>query len=276
MSKIKLVIITLTIVFMAIALKGYMLYQAINPHPISFWQASNAKNKQSIDHQLWGELLTTYLSENNAGGIRTFDYAKVTQSDKAKLHSYLATLQQIDPRHYQKSEQLAYWINLYNALTIDVVLKHYPINSIKDIGDGFTGPWNYELATIAGKSITLNQIEHGILRGLWQDNRIHYVINCASVGCPDLPMQPLSGQNIEQQLNASAVRFINQSKGVQFNGDNLVLSSIYSWFSVDFGENEQQLMMHLTQYAEPELKEKMKIFKGNIKYDYNWKLNSPR
>jgi hypothetical protein len=276
MSKLKLVIVALMLVFIAVGIKGYLLYQAISPNPISFWQDSNDENKQPIDHQLWGELLTTYLSQNAAQDIRTFNYGKVTSQDKAKLQDYLAQLQNIDPRDYQKNEQLAYWSNLYNALTINVVLKHYPIDSIKDIGDGITGPWNINLATVVGKSLTLNQIEHGILRALWQDNRVHYVINCASVGCPDLPSQPLNGSNIEQQLTTAATRFINQSKGVKFEGNNLVLSSIYHWFSVDFGENEQQLLIHLTRHAEPSLNQKIKAFKGNIEYDYNWKLNAPK
>jgi hypothetical protein len=288
MKKFKLTIIVitviLTLVLTAIGIKGYWLYQAISPDPISFWQISNDKeneevnkeNKQSIDHQLWADVLTTYLSEDEILGVRVFDYQAVSKQDKDKLTAYIAQLQRIDPRNHQKNEQLAYWVNLYNALTINIVLKHYPIDSIKNIGDGITGPWNIELVNIAGKSLTLNQIEHGILRALWQDNRVHYVINCASVGCPDLPVQPLTSHAIEQQLTAGAIRFINQSKGIKFDDNTLILSSIYHWFSVDFGENEQQLRGHLTQYAAPQLKAKLKTFNGNIEYNYNWKLNAPK
>jgi len=276
MSKIKLAIIVFILVLIAIMSKGYMMYQAMTPTPITFWQASNNDNKAAISHQLWAEILKEYLSEGAMESVRTFDYKRVIEQDKTKLNNYLKYLQNIDPRDYPKNEQLAYWSNLYNALTIDIILKHYPIDSIKDIGDGFTGPWNIELATVANKSLTLNQIEHGILRGLWKDNRVHYVINCASVGCPDLPEKPLTGSNIEQQLNTAATRFINQSKGVKFNGNNLVLSSIYHWFSVDFGDNEQQLLLHLNQYAKPALKENIDEFKSAITYDYNWKLNAPK
>lgn len=284
MKKFKLTIIIVTVILTlaltAIGIKGYYLYQAISPDPIAFWQVSHDKNhkgnKQTIDHRLWGELLTTYLSEDEILSVRTFDYQAVSKQDKDKLTTYIGQLQHIDPRNYQKNEQLAYWVNLYNALTINMVLKHYPIDSIKNIGDGITGPWNIELVNIAGKSLTLNQIEHGILRAIWQDNRVHYVINCASVGCPDLPAHPLTGDAIDQQLTAGAIRFINQSKGIRFDGNTLILSSIYNWFSVDFGENEQQLRRHLIQYADPQLKVKLKKFNGNIKYNYSWKLNAPK
>lgn len=275
MSPFKLAIAVLFTLCITVGFKGYMLYQAVSPNPIIFWQASSAVNKQVIDHQLWRDLLKTYVLEDTGQGSRTFNYSMVTPQDKAKLHEYLSKQQQIDPRDYQKNEQLAYWINLYNALTIDLVLKNYPIESIKDIGDGITGPWNIELAIVAGQPMTLNQIEHGILRGLWKDNRVHYVINCASIGCPDLSMQPITGSTIEQQLNEAAVRFINQPKGVQLNGNTLVLSSIYNWFMVDFGESEEQLLRHLTQYAKPPLNKKIANFKGAIEYDYNWKLSAP-
>ena len=275
MSKLKVILIAISLVLIGIGIKGYTLYQSVSPNPIAFWQDRNDDKIKVIDHQLWAELLTTYLSDDVIQNVRTFNYSMVTEQDKTKLHTYLEQLQQIDPRDYQKNEQLAYWANLYNALTIDVVLKHYPIDSIKDIGDGFTGPWNMELITIAGKPITLNQIEHGILRGLWKDNRIHYIINCASVGCPDLPSEPLKGANIEQQLDRAATRFINQSKSMTFDGNDIVLSSIYKWFSIDFGENDQQLLNHLSHYAKPETQAKIKTFEGDIAYDYNWELNAP-
>jgi len=275
MSKLKVILIATSLVFIGIGIKGYTLYQSVSPNPIAFWQDRNDDKIKVIDHQLWGELLTTYLADDVIQNVRTFNYSMVTEQDKTKLHTYLGQLQQIDPRDYQKNEQLAYWANLYNALTIDVVLKYYPIDSIKDIGDGFTGPWNMKLITIAGKPITLNQIEHGILRALWKDKRIHYIINCASVGCPDLPSKPLKGANIEQQLEMAATRFINQPKSMTFDGNDIVLSSIYKWFLIDFGENEQQLLNHLSQYAKPEAKAKIKAFEGDIAYDYNWELNAP-
>lgn len=270
-------IITLIIagvIFCGLMLKGYTLYQAVLPNPIFYWQTSNENNQDYVDHILWAKLLEKYLVENTDAGVREFSYRQVSQQDKIMLTEYIQYLQSLDPRKYRKDVQLAYWANLYNAQTINLILSHYPIESIKDIGNGFTGPWNLEHLTVAGKSLSLNQIEHGILRALWQDKRIHYVVNCASVGCPDLPALPLRGASIGQQLEQAATRFINQPKGVDFKKNKLKLSSIYHWFSMDFGDSENELLLHLKQYAKPKLKAQLSTFSGDIEYDYNWALNA--
>jgi len=255
-----------------LALKAISLYQATSPKAISHWQQSNEDNPQVIDHQLWQAFLARYLIDQSP---RRFDYSQVNDHDKALLDSYLISLQIVDPITLRQDEQLAYWVNLYNALVIKLVLDNYPLKSIKEIGDGITGPWNIELITLGVRPLSLNQIEHGILRPLWQDPRIHYVINCASVGCPDLPLAPLTGATIEQQLEQAAHRFINQDKAVVINDNVMTLSSIYQWFSVDFGENDQQLLTHLMQYAKPPLQQQLAQFNGEIEFSYNWKLNSP-
>jgi len=274
-SFIVVVIIIGMAVGIAIALKGYSLYQATRANAVVYWQASDESNQQIINHHLWQAFLSNYLKHDSSGS-RTLDYQNVTARDKKNLSNYLVTLQTLDPRTYPKKEQLAYWVNLYNALVINLVLTHYPIDSIKNIGDGLTGPWNIELAIIAGKPVTLNQIEHGILRPLWQDNRIHYVINCASIGCPDLPPQPFSSVNINKQLNEAATRFINQHKAVHLANNTLTLSSIYNWFAVDFGSSNENIIKHIKAYALPELKSKLEHFSGTVEFDYNWKLNSTK
>ncbi|RYV04161.1 hypothetical protein SOPP22_01260 [Shewanella sp. OPT22] len=267
------------IVFSALLIKGYSLYSAITPNAISYWAVSDKSNKQQIDHTLWQTILDGYLVEIKTEGVRAFNYAQVTQADKKALKDYLQQLESIDPRTLNKNEQLSFWVNLYNALTIDVVLDHYPVTSIKDIGDGITGPWNMELLTIAGQPITLNQIEHKILRPIWQDPRIHYVINCASVGCPDLPNMAFSSENVDSQLNKAATRFINQTKAVDINNNQLKLSSIYSWFSQDFGNNQAELIQHIQTFAKPALRSQLKAIasdkNSSINFDYDWKLNAP-
>ena len=257
-----------------VLIKIISLYQAIKPTPITYWRVSDENSQQVLNHQRWQEILSTYLQERPDGSGRRFNYQGVTQADKAKLEQYLMQLQRIKPRQLNQNEQLAYWINLYNALTVNLVIKHFPIESIKEIGDGITGPWNMSIATVEGMSLTLNNIEHGILRGIWKDNRIHYVINCASIGCPDLPSTPIVSENINQQLNQGAIRFINQEKALHFIEGTLILSSIYNWFSDDFGANNQILLQHLMQYAKPVLKTKLRQYEGEIDFTYNWKLNS--
>ena len=274
MGKWRYFLLIVFIVFMGIVIKGYSLYQAVTANAIEHWQTSDENNQQIIDHHLWQEILSNYLHTDKTGA-KVFDYQNVTVQDKQKLTRYLVALQKLSPISYRKDEQLAYWVNLYNALTVDIVLKHYPIDSIKDIGDGFTGPWNIELATIHGKPLTLNNIEHGILRPIWQDNRIHYVINCASVGCPDLSQKPFSSVNVDEQLNRAASNFINQKKGVNLANNTLTISSIYNWFSADFGDTNKAIIAHIKSFALPELQQQLTKFSSDVKFDYNWKLNAP-
>lgn len=270
-NKWKVIVGLIVICIFTIGIKGYSLFRATWPIAIVYWQTSDEKNQDVIEHSVFNEFLSPYLHDNKR--LRTFNYNAVTLQDKHKLTTYLTYLQTLDPRIYTKDEQLAYWVNLYNALVINLVLTHYPIDSIKEIGDGFTGPWNIQLATIAGQPITLNKIEHGILRPIWQDNRIHYVINCASIGCPDLPLTTFTSVNIDQQLNAAATRFINQPKAVSIVNDTLTFSGIYTWFSADFGSSHSALMAHINTYALPPLKKQLNSFSGDIEFDYDWALN---
>ncbi len=271
MNKWRYLLVIIAIISTLVGIKGYLLFKATQPNAIVYWQESNEQNTQKINHYLFDEFLANNVIENEA--LRTVNYEDVTVIDKKKLTTYLTQLQSIDPRHYSKDEQLAYWVNLYNALVVNLVLTHYPIDSIKDIGDGFTGPWNIELATITGMSITLNKIEHGILRPLWKENRIHYVINCASTGCPDLPIKSFASTNINKQLNAAAIRFVNQNKGVYVANNAITLSSIYKWFSVDFGSSQSDILNHISEFALPSLKNDIERFSENIEFEYDWTLN---
>ncbi|MDE1463946.1 DUF547 domain-containing protein [Spartinivicinus poritis] len=238
-----------------------------------FWQTSNEQNSHQINHQRWQQLLNQHLVVKPEGHL--FNYNEVSASDKQQLARYIEQLSHIDPRQYKKQEQFAYWVNLYNALTVQLVLNNYPVSSIKKLGKGIFsfGPWDDEIIRIAGQAITLNDIEHRILRPIWQDQRIHYVVNCASLGCPDLATQALTADNQEQVLEAATKRFINQAKGVSFSKQGLVLSKIYDWYQVDFGDNETALIQHLQQYAQPALRKQLAQFKGDISYQYDWNLN---
>ncbi len=251
----------------------YYLYAAVQPKAHSFWQVSDENSTAVVPHSTWQNILSKYVKTPDET-TRFFDYASVTPSDKKALALYLVQLQHVEPRKLNKTEQLAFWVNLYNALTVKLVLDNYPIDSIKEIGNGITGPWNMTLATISTKKITLNTIEHGILRPIWQDNRIHYVINCASKGCPDISNQALLPHRLNQQLAQAATRFINQTKAVNFSQGKLVLSSIYNWFSADFGETNEELIKHLSLYAKPTLKRQLLTYRGEINFHYDWKLNS--
>ncbi len=237
------------------------------------WDRHNAANDASIKHSAWDEFLANYLTED-AQGTALVRYAEVTGEDKADLEAYIASLSNIDPRRYSRPEQMAYWFNLYNALTVNLILENYPVKSIRKIGKGFFsfGPWNDEIVTIAGQELTLNDIEHRILRPIWQDKRIHYGVNCASIGCPNLLTQAFTAANLESQLELATRTFINQKKAVQFDGRQLVLSSIYDWYGEDFG-SWPDLRTHLLEYLKTSDKARLQDYDGDIDYEYDWDLN---
>ena len=244
---------------------------------IPFWSSHNESNTATIDHSEWQNLLDRFLFSNHSSGINRFNYAKVDKADKKRLRKYLDYLQALDPREYSRAEQKSYWINLYNALTVKLILDNYPVESITDLGKGFFsfGPWNNDVAKIQGQTLTLNNIEHGILRPIWNDNRIHYAVNCASLSCPNLSATAYTATNTEQVLNAGAKNYVNRHGGVHFKNGNLIVSSIYHWYKVDFGGSNESLLAHLRRYAEQDLKQKLTNFKGDIDHEYDWKLNQP-
>lgn len=253
---------------------------ASEPKLIPFWDASDETSTTVIDHGVWQTLLDRYLKPHSTG-INRFNYGDLKDSsgDMAALDAYLDRLQEIDPRSLIRSEQKAYWINFYNALTIKVVTDAYPVDTIKDIHEGWlpkTGPWGDVHATVAGQEITLDNIEHGILRPIWRDPRIHYGVNCASLGCPNLSTTAFTAANTDELLDAAAREYVNHPRGVDFvDEDFVVVSSIYKWFVSDFGGTEETVRAHLIQYAEDDLAARLRRFEGAMDYEYDWSLNRP-
>lgn len=245
----------------------------------TFWAERDDGNVATIDHAPWQRILDGYLRTNHPSGINRFDYAGL-QADaehSGNLRDYLGSLQALDPRRYSGAEQKAYWINFYNALTVRLVTDAYPVDSIRDLGDNWLipGPWRDVHAKVAGQDLTLDDMEHEILRPIWQDNRIHYAVNCASFGCPNLNAQAFTAANTERLLEEGAQEYVNHPRGVTPTGGDLLLSSIYDWFREDFGGDEEGILNHLHQYAAPQLAAKLGAFQGDLEYDYDWSLNAP-
>ena len=247
------------------------------------WDASDESSVARFEHDSWQEILNGYLRVRESDANR-FDYAglKSNTEDSAKLAAYVDALQGVDPRKFSKAEQKAYWINFYNALTVKIVAGAYPVDSIRDIrknwlaGLIFPGPWNDVHAKVAGQDMTLDTIESGILRPIWRDGRIHYALNCASIGCPDLLPTVFTAENTEAQLEAGARGYVNDTRGVDFVDDEfIVVSSIYDWYREDFGGSEEAVVEHLVRYAEDDLAKRLKSFEGSIDYEYDWSLNEP-
>ncbi len=242
--------------------------------PVNDWDYSNQASNQVIDHTLWQSLLNTYLDQSDPSAVNLFNYAAVNKKDREQLDRYLSNLEKVDPSQLSRAEQKAYWINFYNALTIKVVLEEYPVDSIKKVGSFFNlGPWDNALVKVNQRELSLNDIEHGILRPIFQDPRIHYAVNCASYSCPNLLDTAFTAANTESLLETAAKDYINHPRGVSLQGQTLRLSSIFDWYAEDFGDNEQDLLAHLRRYARPELSTQLKGFKGDIDYHYDWSLN---
>lgn len=241
------------------------------------WEAYDSAATQQVDHSAWGAFLTEYLITDHPSGVNLMKYAAVTSEDRQALQVYIETLQTTPVSALNRNEQMAYWLNFYNALTIEVILAHYPVSSIRqiNISPGFfsRGPWGAALVEVEGESLTLNDMEHRILRPIWQDARIHYAVNCASIGCPNLQRQAFTADNLETLLEKAAHEFINHARGVDLQGSRLHLSSIFKWFADDFGPNEQTLLEHLAEYANEPLALVLRQYSGRISYHYDWNLN---
>lgn len=240
--------------------------------PIAAAESAEATSQTPSIHATWSVLLTKYVKESN-DGINRFDYAglKADAADSAALDAYVASFATLDMDALPRQEQYVAWINIYNALTIQYIRDKYPTKTIKD---SLFGPWKKIFTTVNGQEISLNDIEHEVLRKQWSEPRTHYAVNCASYGCPNLKNTAWEVATLEADLTAAAQDFINHPRGVTIRRDGkLQVSTIYKWFKADFGSSEANVIAHLRKYASPELRAQIDA-KPDIKnYAYDWSLN---
>jgi len=243
---------------------------------------ASAEQPMIPDHRPWAELLQTWVvpSPSDDGTAPNFvDYGglKANTRDRAALAAYIESLEAADPAALPRDEQFAYWVNLYNALTVRVVVDHYPVASIRDIsispGLFSRGPWGKKLVRVAGRELSLDDIEHAILRPDFGDARVHYAVNCASWSCPDLAVEPYEGATLDAQLDAAARRYVNSPRGALIRNGRLTASSIYSWYKEDFGRTEAGVLAELRKYADPELAAALAKVVRVSSYGYDWSLN---
>ena len=210
-------------------------------------------------------------------GIGVLAYGDVSKANRKLLEDYIAMLEMVPIATYSRSEQLAYWINFYNALTVRVILAYYPVESIMDIkispGWFSPGPWGKKLVKVDKRSLSLDDIEHRILRPIWKDLRIHYAVNCASIGCPNIQKQAFTAENAEKLLDQGARAYVNHSRGAEFIRGELYVSTIYNWFIEDFGGDTRGVIAHLSRYAEPALKKRLSTVSDIAGNRYDWGLN---
>ncbi len=221
-------------------------------------KAEQPIKKAAFSHDLWDELLRKYVSSSgyvNYVGMR---------SEKANLDKYLAQLAANPPQKgWSRNEEMAYWINAYNAFTVKLILDHYPVKSIRDIHSG--NPWDVKWIELGGNTYSLNQIENDKLRKRFGDARIHFAVNCAARSCPPLLNRAWTASSLSQTLDQRAKAFINNPKYNQISPSAAKVSKIFEWYAADFGD----LRTFLNKYSKTSLEAG-----ATIQYlEYDWSLN---
>lgn len=209
------------------------------------------------NHSSFNGLLAKYVS---ASGNVNYKGLKSTES---KLDAYLKDLDANVPAgDWTKDEKLAYWMNAYNAFTIKLILNNYPVSKITDLHGG--KPWDQKWISLGGKTYSLNDIEHTIIRPTFKDPRIHFAVNCAAKSCPPLLNKAYTGQNVDRELTKVTKAFVNSASN-KISNSSVEISKIFEWYAEDFGN----IIDYLNQYAAEKVDSNAKV--GYL--PYNWALN---
>jgi hypothetical protein len=228
--------------------------------------AASGARAEEVDYGTYAELLQAHVRDG------VVDYAGF-KADEARLDDYLARNGRVNPESLSREDRFAYYINAYNAWTIKLILTGYPgVKSIKDLGSLLQSPWKQSFVKIDGRTLTLDEIEHSILRPQFKDARVHFAIVCASKGCPPLMEQPYRGAVLDEQLNRVTTAFLNRPGNYRLEGDRFEVSSIFKWFGEDFGN----LFDFYIRFALGDLKRALQSGRDRIKIgylDYDWSLN---
>jgi hypothetical protein len=248
---------------------------ALPPSALAALSAFRPKGQGAVDHSAYDALLNTVVKPD-AQSYNRVDYRAV-KSSLGSLRSYIASLEAANPVSLSRDEAHAYWINLYNAKTLEVVAEAFPVTSIKKInlGGSFlfgSGPWKAKLMTVNGIELSLDDVEHEIVRALFKDPMSHYGLNCASYSCPNLATRAYTGSNINQLLRQTGVDYVNHPRGVSVNKGRITASKIYSWYAGDFG-GKRNLKNHWAGLAAPG--KAAEISDARISgYEYDWSINA--
>lgn len=259
---------------------------------------ATAINAQTFDqsHASFSALLKKHVVVIDGGKSSQVRYAEL-QKERAQLKAYLATLSAVNEATFNtwpKAERMAFLINAYNAFTLELMLEHYPVKSIKDIGGTFDNRWKRNFFKLLGQDANLDKVEHEMLRkpGAYNDVRIHYAVNCASIGCPALREEAFTAARLDSQLEEQAVRFLSDRSRNRFANGKLEVSMIFKWFSQDWesgytGFNGKTPTItsrenYFARYAKllaDNATDQQKITDGkaSISYlDYNWAINDKK
>ena len=246
---------------------------AVQAQPLS---RSPAMAALPVSHSVLTSLLRDYVSPR-PDGINRVEFAQFKAAGRGRLKSYIDSLERSAPSRMPSQAQMAFWINLYNAKSLQIVLDRYPVASIRDIrlpdptGRPADGPWQANVVTVEGRALSLDDIDTKILRPQFRDPRIYYALSCMALGCPNLPPEAYTPERLDHQLDAAAKAFVNHPRGITFKGDRIEASHIYQWHEAEFG-GFNSVMAHLSHYATPELRRQLARVKKIDAYVFDWRL----
>lgn len=229
-------------------------------------------------HAQWDRLLGAYVIEGSDGVDRVdYDRLRGHAADRAALDAYIAALEAQPVSALAPDEQFALWANLYNAVTVRLIVEENPSRSIMQIRPSLfsIGPWGAERVTVEGRALSLDDIEHAIMRPQFEAALVHYAVNCASIGCPNIRTRAWRAHTLDEDLDAAARAYVNHLRGVTVTDRGLVISRIYKWYQEDFGGDDAGVIAHLLAYAEPELAQAIRANPRILRHAYDWALNRP-
>jgi hypothetical protein len=223
-----------------------------------------------VSHRIWDELLQKHVDEQGLVDYKGF------MADSTKLNEYLDLLSKHHPneKNWSPEQRLAYWINAYNAFTIKLILDHYPVESIKDIGRTISipfvnSPWDIKFIEIEGAEYDLNNIEHGIIRKEFNEPRIHFALVCAAISCPKLRKEAYIAEKLDAQLEEQARQFFNNPEKNKITPERAEISKILNWYGGDFKEEAPSKIDYINRYSKVKLRKN-----ASVNYlDYDWRLN---
>lgn len=252
------------------AMKWFIALYALLVVPLAF----------ALDHE--HKLLDEVLKKNvRSFGKQSMINYQAVKEQLPKLDQYLGQISSVTKKEYTsftRNQRLAFLINAYNAYTIKLILNNYPVKSIKKIGGWFGNPWKEKFFTLLGEKTSLDQIEHEFIRPVFEEPRIHFAVNCASVGCPNLRYEAFKAKALNSQLQNSTIKFLTDRTKNRFDqaGNKIYISKIFKWYAEDFEKEYGSVNNFIADFLSPNPKYRSMIRGNNVKTDwteYDWNLN---
>lgn len=242
---------------------------------LSLFGCVNATSVQSdskpVNHDPFTSLLKKHVDSNGMVNYKGFI------ADSVEFNKYLTTLETNHPntKNWSKDERLAYWINAYNAFTIRLIIRNYPVKSIKDLAGSIyrvNTPWDIKFIQISGQTYDLNNLEHSIIRKEFDEPRIHFALVCAAFSCPKLRNEAFTAKNLDAQLEDQSMHFFNSTSRNKITADAPKVSPLMKWYGDDFKNAAPSIPAYINKYSKTKIKEGVEL-----KYmDYSWDLNEKK